>query len=199
MIFAGGSGYLSNPEESDYVQGIMTNPKEGDYVQEIMTKSSKYKFNIAIGYKFRIQPQNKSYFLDMDLYAGLKRFEYGFSHYGEEIREDGFIIFHNEGSHTSGTYYYFAINPTYNYKVYKNLYFGAGIEPTLYFTGIDKDKWRFDIPPTLQIGYDFKYLGIAVGYKVGILDIIKSKNKDSRSYLKAGDLNDLQIQLFIPF
>jgi hypothetical protein len=129
------------------------------------------------------------------LCAGLKCFDYGYVYYGEDIREDEYPIFHS--IHIPGTYYYFAINPTYNYKVYKNLYLGAGIEPTLYFTGEDKNKWKYDISPTLRIGYDFKYLNIAVGYKAGVLDAVKSNYR--YYYLEAGNLNDLQIQLFIPF
>jgi hypothetical protein len=61
----------------------------------------------------------------------------------------------------------------------------------------------------LAIGWDMFWsgmkIGLGVGASIGYKFRIQPQNKsyfldmDSRSYLKAGDLNDLQIQLFIPF
>jgi len=189
LIIAGGSGFLSNL-------------KEGKGLQEILdmggTKKNQYKFNVAIGYKFRIQPQNRSHFFDMDIYAGLKKFNSEYFYYGQETTNDGQIIYNSISSGAGGTYYYFSFNPSYNYKIFKNLHLGAGIEPTLYYVD-GQGKWKFDIPPTLRIGYDFKYLDIAVGYKIGFLNVIKSNVSNRSNNFSSGNLNDIQLQLFIPF
>jgi len=184
LIIAGGTGFLSNL-------------KEGKRLQEILdmggTKKNQYKFNVAIGYKFRIEPQNRSHFFDIDLYAGLKRFNSEYSYFGQGTTDDGQIIFNQRSGKASGTYYYFAFNPNYNYKIYKNLHLGIGIEPTLYYAD-GEGKWKFDIPPMLRLGYNFKYFDMAISYKMGLLNVMKS----SRNF-SSGNLNDIQLQLFIPF
>jgi len=186
LIIAGGSGNLSNISE-----------ETGGRLDEILNlgglKLNKYKFNVALGYKFRIQPQNQYHFFDIDLYAGLKRFNYEYLYIVQETTDDGQIVFFHKGASSSSAYCYFAFNPSYNYKIYKNLHFGAGIEPTLYYAD-GQGKWKFDIPPTLRVGYDFKYFDMAISYKMGLLNVMKS----SRDF-SSGNLNDIQLQVFIPF
>jgi hypothetical protein len=86
--------------------------------------------------------------------------------------------------------YYGSIGATYNYSIFKDLYIGAGIEPTAYRTD---GKWKFDVPPTVKIGYNLKFAEVALSAKAGLFNVLES------SKLSSGHLNDLQLQLFIPF
>ncbi|MDR1762579.1 MAG: hypothetical protein LBR64_01300 [Dysgonamonadaceae bacterium] len=185
LILGGGTGNISNVSETGKLKEILDLGG---------TKTFDYKFNFAIGYKFRIQPEKKSFFYDLDLYAGMKRinwdykvldnyFEYGKDNpYGDDVK--------TLGSRSDDFNYYFSLNASYNYNIYKNLHIGAGLEPTMYF----ESGWKFDSSLTFRVGYDFKYVDIAIGYKVGLLNPLKQKD----AFL-SGNLNDLQIQLFIPF
>jgi len=186
MIFAGGTGHLSNIKEAP-----------GSTLEEVVnlggSKMNRYTFNAALGYKFRIQPKNLFHFFDIDLYAGLKGSNSEYLYRGQETTAEGLQVYNTIESGGSGAYYYFALNPSYNYKLYKKLHIGAGIEPTLYFTN-GEAKWKFDIPTTLRIGYDFKYFDMAISYKMGLLNPMKSSK-----YYSSGNLNDIQLQMFIPF
>jgi hypothetical protein len=86
-----------------------------------------------------------------------------------------------------------SVNPNYNYRFYRRFSAGAGLEPALYFKDAHDAKWKFDCPLSLKLGYDLKHIGFSLNYKIGLFKIMKSDQFSS------GNLNDIQLQLFIPF
>lgn len=154
------------------------------------TLSTNYKCNVSLGYKFRIQPE-KPFFYDLDLFLGLKQYDYNYFfsevRLNDENREYTFVRRRDVQFH----FYYTSLNFSFNYLLYKRIYVGCGMEPTLYLS--DSESPKFDIPVTLQAGFNWDIIGIALNYKIGLANPLS--NKDFAS----GNLNELQIQLFIPF
>jgi hypothetical protein len=169
MILSGGNGNFRDIKQNDY-------RNEGDF---------QNKYTLGVGYRFRIQPKNPSFFYDLDLNLGLKHYNYAGVFYHEMY--DNMV-------HSSGklNFLHVSLNGSYNYKMLKGLYAGIGIEPTVYYIDVTS-KYLFDIPLTAKLGYDLKYFGLEVGYKLGFTDVIYP------SYFASGKRNDWQISLYIPF
>ena len=197
IIIGGGKGSISNvvfPDEYTTIDGTPIENLQWSY---------QYNFDIALGYKFRYETQNKPFFYDLDIYLGLKRFTTDFTGTFDanlpEIEsndDDEIIYYQGEASgHFQHIYYSFSVNPSLNYRLIKGLYAGVGIEPTLY----NKDdaskgeKWKFDLPLTAKIGYDLKFIDFSVNYKHGIFDTMESK------YLNPAKFRNWQLSVFIPF
>ena len=189
MIIQGGTGHVSNISEAP-----------GGWLDESVkqggSKKIKYFFNASLGYKFRIEPANKIYFYDIDWAIGLKRINYEYSNPIKwEIDENG--IMHGTGglaAEGQNAFYYMSINPSYNYRFYHKFSGGFGFEPMIYFRDGFNDKWKFDCPLTFKVGYDLKHIGFSLHYKVGFANIMKSPR-----FFASGSLNDIQLQMFIPF
>lgn len=187
LIVNGGGGCLSNVKLSNDILKQTETP---------FSFSDSYKMNASVGYKFRIQPPAKRFFYDIDLHLGFKRANLEYTNNPYQFNRETGIWEDLEPATTFGgrmkeTFYYFSINPSWNYNIIKGLHAGVGIEPTLYSS--DANGLKFDTPVTARIGYDFKFVDIAFTYKAGLLNTI-----DSNSF-SSGRFNDWQIQVFIPF
>ncbi|MDR0575084.1 MAG: hypothetical protein LBG96_13870 [Tannerella sp.] len=187
LILSGGKGNISN---STLSSNILRHEEDelSRYTHTVGNKAS-----VAIGYKFRFQAESKRFFYDIDLYSGIKPLRIKYSDY-DYYQSTGAIESGNAPAvygitSTKDTYYYFSINPSWNYHIVKGLHAGVGIEPTLYYFS----ELKFDTPITARIGYDFRFIDIALKYKAGLLNAM---NPD---YLSSGRFNDWQIQVFIPF
>jgi len=193
IIFSGGKGSLSNVVFPDrYVIN-------DDILCENMQWNYEYKFDVRIGYKIRLEPQSKPFFYDIDLNVGLKRFNTNFTGtYNVYIPKDNSNEEENVVGFSSGnfghTYYSLSVNPSWNYRLIRGLYAGAGIEPTWYKGDIPgSKKWKFDLPLTAKVGYDLKFIDFSISYKYGLFDAIQSE------YLKSAKSRNWQISVFIPF
>ena len=197
IIVGGGKGSLSNvvfPDEYTTLSGI--------YIEDLQW-SYKYLFDAAIGYKFRLEPQNKPFFYDLDLNIGLKRFNTGLiGTFETEIpmedsNEEEIEYYRgNSYGHFQQIYYSFSVNPTWNYRLLKGLYAGVGIEPTLYFidsADLSGEEWKFDLPLTAKIGYDLKFIDFSIHYKHGLFDTMDPM------YLGPAKFRNWQLSVFIPF
>jgi hypothetical protein len=153
------------------------------------TGDKENKLNFELGYKFRFQPNNSASFYDLTLNAGL--YTYSYSSTGTYLPLGEAPDFYS----FSGNYknYYFSLNGGYNYTLYGGLFAGAGIEPTIHYRDGAPEKYKFDIPVTAKMGYNFKFVELAFIYKLGFTDVINP------GYFSSGKLNTWQVSLFIPF
>ena len=176
LIIEGGKGNTSQVEN-------------GKILQEVTDLGSRrnidYILNAALGYKLRFKSNEKSFY-DIDFLAGIKKINSDIENTG---KTDSIFLGY------SGRYIFldFSVSAAYQYKVWKNLYAGIGLSPTYYFFESSERKWRFDLPVTVKVGYDFKYVDLALIYKRGMLHALKSE------VFAKGNINDIQLQLFIPF
>ncbi|MDR2763977.1 MAG: hypothetical protein LBB90_02995 [Tannerella sp.] len=123
--------------------------------------------------------------------------------YAEESR-----VYGSMSSQITHVYFQFSFHPTFNYNFYDGWYVGLGAEPMFYTAsgtrirgynreekGIDRHKKfsGFDVPLTAQVGYDFKYMDVAFGYKYGLRDVL------TPVYFYSGKVRAWQLQVFIPF
>ena len=177
LLLGGGTGSIS------HIRYVMYDADE-DF--QLVRGSGAYKYNAVIGYKLRYAPLADRLFYDTDLQAGLRKA--GSSNYYKAPEGMGLYL------DRSYVFCNVALGLTANYKISKGLYAGVGVEPTygFYELGEHTDQ-RFDMPVLVKLGYDLKYVDLAVVYKKGLFNVIKSKE------IEKGKLNDLQIQLFIPF
>jgi hypothetical protein len=178
LLIGGGKGSISTKIDPSYTNINGHTVGYTDY---------KYKANVSLGYRFRLnQTASPKTFLDIDVYAGTKSIT---DFVWFQMPVDGIPI---DAYGSSGTRLFtnFSIAATYNYRIYKGLSAGIGIEPIFYIGG---DKKSFDVPVVCKAGYDFKYFELSINCKYGLMNSIKD------DYLKSGKFNDWQIQLFIPF
>lgn len=180
LILGGGIGSISNVDLSH-------NDIMGEIIQANGTGSVDYKFNAAVGYKFRFEPQAKPFFYDVDMYVGMKKYTY--EYFAKSMPDDPIPYFY--GNSGDINLLYTSLHLSWNYKINKGLYAGAGIAPLFYFN--KETAKKFDASLLTKIGYDFKFIEIAAGYNVGLFNTLKPE------YFASGRLNDWQIQLFIPF
>lgn len=154
------------------------------------TGSTDYQFNGFLGYRYRVEPDRKPFFYDLDVYVGLKRFDYDYWYesYNNETNTGVY-----SGTNGEETYYYLALSPSFNYHIISGLNAGIGVEPTFYYRDENDPNFKFDIPLTAKIGYDFGLLEIAIAYKLGLCNTLKS------DVFESGRLYDWQASVFIPF
>ena len=155
-------------------------------------RSLTYKYNLLLGYKLKICDDAKPYFFDMNMSFGIKPYDdYYYRKYDEEETSGGIsAMFHTNNLMLLNL----SFNSSFNYKIYKGLYTGIGLTPTIYMNRGTAKKYAFDIPLSAKIGYDLKFIGISIGYNYGMLNTLKL-NKD---YSK-GMIREWQAQIFIPF
>jgi hypothetical protein len=189
FIIGGGKGSISDVVLKDEDLSWLSNAN--------MQQNYKYKFDVTIGYKFRIAPQNRPFFYDLDLYFGLRRFNTGYIITGEFINDFNELIIVNQTYHKQHIYHSFSLNPSWNYRLVKGLYAGAGIEPTVYCIWGNNSVYffrlKFDLPLTAKVGYDLKFIDFSISYKHGFFDTM------DYSYLKPAKFRNLQLSIFIPF
>lgn len=89
------------------------------------------------------------------------------------------------------------MNATVNYRIWKGLSIGLGIEPTVFFNSgklryNDASKTVFDFPVLVKVGYELKNIGFAVSYKQGFKALYDN-------YMLNSEKNkELQISVFVP-
>lgn len=155
------------------------------------------KTSFSLGYKFRLQQKEKPYFYDFDVNLGVKNWS---SKIAETyIWPDAFgelKAYDQDRYESSNNYCYLSLGASFNYKIWKGLYAGLGLEPTWYFyqsgekSAIDP---AIDLPLKGSIGYDFKFIGLAVSYRQGIFNVIDVTS------IQKGKISDWQVSLYIPF
>jgi hypothetical protein len=185
LLLGGGGGSLYNV---NYIQKGYGWDKAADI--KITAGNSSYKHNAVIGYKLRLESANKNkLFYDLDLGFATKKvnFDMDGTYTNENGGETHFI---STGSYSTIS---FSVGFSANYIIYKDLYAGIGIEPIYSFHNFSRFINIFDAPLIGKLGYDFKFFDIAVAYKKGLLNALKSDE------FEKGQFNDWQIQLFIPF
>jgi len=190
FILSGGKGSISNVVFIDPYADL-------EKTVNIEQQYCKYKFDATLGYKFRIAPQNKPVFYDIDLYVGLRRFNTGFTANGEIFPSNGDSYeLVNEEWHKQHDYLSFSLNPSWNYRLVKGLYAGVGIEPTMYRYRSSMymyKRWKFDLPLTAKIGYYLKFIDFSVSYKHGFFDTM------NHNVLEPAKFRNWQLSVFIPF
>lgn len=181
LLIGGGKGFLSNRLTSNI-----------EYFE------SNYKYNISIGYRFRVYPTTKpSLFLDLDANLGAK----SWYTYAKEYNKYNPDELTNPYSYSpilasmKSIYFFSSVASTINYTLYKRLSLGIGLEPTYFFFTSDEKKIRnFDLPAVAKIGYNFRFLEIGLTYKHGLMKVLQDKQ-----YLLSGQFRDWQISIWIPF
>ncbi|MDR0431447.1 MAG: hypothetical protein LBH58_13375 [Tannerellaceae bacterium] len=149
----------------------------------------------ALGYRFRLQPSGKRFFYEVDILAGLKRFDHA--------RYVGLFSKDNESSLIpldvyKHNYFHLTLGASWNYRFVDKWYAGVGINPTLYAAkGRKHDNrltgYSFDIPAVLKLGYDFGCVDVSFNYAYGFSNISQS------DYITKARLRNWQVQFFIPF
>ncbi|MDR2956338.1 MAG: hypothetical protein LBV43_14795 [Prevotella sp.] len=89
-----------------------------------------------------------------------------------------------------------ALNGVFNYRIWKGVKAGLGIEPTYYWkTGYwtNQKKTVFDVPLVAKVGYDFKVMEISLSYKHGINPIVEGVG-----YTYKAKSRDIQLSVFMP-
>lgn len=155
-----------------YLSDVVVDPIQLNDVE--YNAKAEFKSAFGLGYKVRYY-SSKSFFYDFDLAIGVKKWEF---HYIDTY------------SYGSPTPFYLSLNPTINRKIYRNFFLGAGLAPTVYHLS----HFNFDSPVTLKIGYDHKYVGLAMTYSHGLFNSLTMSNSVSK-----GRMNEISVQLFIPF
>jgi hypothetical protein len=93
-------------------------------------------------------------------------------------------------------FYSAALNGVFNYRIWKGIKTGLGIEPTYYWkTGYwtNLKKTAFDVPLVVKAGYDFKVMEISLSYKHGISPIVEGVG-----YTNKARSRDIQLSVFVP-
>ncbi|GHT11416.1 hypothetical protein FACS189426_13260 [Bacteroidia bacterium] len=147
------------------------------------------KFNAAIGYRFRIQSKNKSFFYDIDANVGMINFHYGQKYYLNPYPDPNAP----RQFETTVRNFYASLAGSFNYKIFKSFHAGIGIEPSLYYLDGTSAEYKYDIPLTAKIGYNLKFAEIGLAYKLGFTDQVNDR------YFSSGKMNLWQLSLFIPF
>jgi hypothetical protein len=188
IILCGGTGNLSGIEYD--LQRFQDDER---IMADYFTGESQYKMNVGLGYKFRIMPKQKPYFFDLSLIGAIKKTTSSVTGYTSDINQ---MPAHSSGNgnqsfigKSNSLHYNVLLDITGNCKIFKGLYAGIGLAPSLYF----EDGFTFDLPPVGKIGWDLKYMDIAIAGRMGLFNTLKSEG------IKNGRMNDVQVQMFIPF
>lgn len=174
IIFGGGLGFETIAQNSQH-----KDMKNGELFD------SSYNYNFQLGYRFRFGDfPNAKLFFDIDPLIKL-----------QTLKNKTFYLNTNEEyasvmveSHDIN--FQLAVSPTINYKLFKTLYIGIGIEPTW---NIVTEGKAFDFPVVGRIGYSFKgKVELALTYRQGLVNTV------NKNLYKKGLLSDLNIGFFIP-
>lgn len=89
-----------------------------------------------------------------------------------------------------------ALNGVFNYKIWKGIRLGAGIEPTFYWNTKYWDnlkKTAFDVPLVVKAGYDFNFMEVSLSYKHGLKPIMEGVGHAYKAKTR-----DVQLSVFLP-
>jgi hypothetical protein len=89
-----------------------------------------------------------------------------------------------------------ALNGVFNYKIWKGIRIGAGVEPTFYWNTKYWDnlkKTAFDVPLVVKAGYDFDFMEVSLSYKHGLSPIIEGVGHAFEAKTR-----DVQLSVFVP-
>lgn len=176
LLVSGGFGNVVNTSLQ------LNNPS----VVQVLKDNGRYslgnQFNAALGYRFRLHnPKHNAFFYDFDILAGLKTIK--------------FKTFHGDktallSSSASDLFCPVSITASFNYKIVKELYIGAGVAPTAIFAS----KTMFDIPVIARVGYNINNkIEFAVNYQYSMPNAFKTDE------YKGGRFSEWNISVYIPF
>ena len=192
--------FFSNAQEHGIIVGLSrTGFKtiENVGVSTILNyKPYDFDNNIHLGYQFRHQ-FSTPFLIDAYGLVGVRTNSLKDKGISYLMNSEGVWIPEPENTLTYLLKYnYFSIGTIVSYKIWKELHFGLGFEPTCYYKAqfpINKTShYIFDVPLVMQFGYSFKYFDIFVAYKKGNNNLLKDENFHS---LKT---TDLQFSVFVP-
>ena len=150
LLFGAGIGFENlkmDTKSADYLNGIRWN--------------DEYDYNFHLGYRFRFEEAEKGkWFFDVDPLMRLQKLK-SYTFYPEKGPKD----YGDMSVETNDLNFQIALSVSANYKFFKELYVGAGIEPT---ANIVTNGKHFDIP---VVG---KILGDAVDTVIGCSSILKN-------------------------
>ncbi|NDV57708.1 hypothetical protein [Bacteroides sp. 519] len=148
----------------------------------------KNKFHFSLGYRFRLKPVNSRFFYDLDLNVGIRSFNHEYSEKNESAQWQFY-------SGSDQTYAHAALALAANYKIYKGLSVGAGVEPRYYFyqSGDKLVNPAIDIPIVTKLAYNFRFIEVGLAYKPTVFKSLKVGGVKSLRF------NDWEISLYIPF
>lgn len=168
--------------------GLLDNGSDPHKMYDYQWKS---KFGISIGYQFRFE-LSKRFFLDASVLGKMQQ---------EEVKADFMLDesgFRQIDLNSKKWLFAPAVNGTVNYRIWKGLSVGLGIEPTLFFN-TDKVKYNqvqkqvFDCPVLIKAGYGFKNIEFAISYKHGFKSLYNNSMFSSSTKNK-----ELQVSVFVP-
>lgn len=166
-------------------QNLSVNKNNTEFLKGVQFKDT-YLYNVLLGYRFRFENQShKNLFFDIDPLLKLQTFK---SSDFEPGNTNDYTSVTKEAHYLN---FQLAVSASANYKIFKELYVGLGIEPTW---NIVTDGKPFDIPILGKIGYNFNNkVDISLTYRQGFTNTIN----DSK-YSK-GRTSDIYLSIFIPF
>lgn len=142
-----------------------------------------YKGNVALGYRFRIEPgRSKRFFFDMDLLLDA-RFYQDIDHFS------GTGVVPRGTTRSNSVRCSFAFSPSANYRITEQLYAGIGLEPTVYFA----KRRNLDLPIVWKVGYRFGKVDVALNYRLGLAHTL------DKWTLPRGEVSDLNLSVYLPF
>ena len=173
--------------------GIIWDEAPKSSIMNLSWEDNSSAWGISAGYRWRLMPKEKPFFFDIDAFLTYKRAKYKFGFLPENYDPSDPNKKYDITPAIKDNYFSLSLSPSFNYKIYKGLYAGVGIEPTLYYIKKADSHWKFDLPVTARVGYDFDFIDIAIGYKYGLFNSINS------DYFSSGKMGCWQVQVFIPF
>jgi hypothetical protein len=140
-------------------------------------ENSGNQLNTVLGGRYRSNLIKKNFFYDLDWQPGYRKYKYKYIRYpngGFEYIPDGKEFPAN-----------ISLEISMNYKVYKDIYFGAGVEPKYSYTLDFKPKsditgkpnggnMKFSMPVLYRIGTDFKKTDMSISHKIDFNNKSKS-------------------------
>ena len=182
LVLGGGLGFINGLkyDVNGRIDNIIKEGGDGGFSR---------KGGIFIGYKLRMSHPQNAFFYDLDLLVGGRLMKYSY-YLGKSPSPSANQFLPSE----QVALYSLSINPSINYRLWRGLYAGAGISPTLYYRRAKDDRWVFDTSITPRLGYTFGKIDVALSYRWGLLN--KLLDVDDFS---GGRLSSLDAQLFISF
>lgn len=168
--------------------------KEGYYIYDNNIKS-----NGLLGYRFRIKPEQKRTFYDIDMTVGLQWMQ------TKKYRSVPMFLINGDVNpefdkawkdRKTIKQFYMPVSVTgsWNYSFSDKLFMGIGLSPTLYVS----PNVAFDLSIMPRIGYKIsKRCELDLTFQYGSLDVMKRFN-EGNSKGRRGHLSDLMFSVYVP-
>ncbi len=193
--------FLFSPLQAQMQTGLLMGGGIGGiYGEKYVVSKNKSEIrytqpDFTLGYRFRIRPNARKYFYDIDVFLGLKRMKHldiRTVQGPKGIMTGSHILFRHR-------YYSVGLTPAWNYNFFNKWYAGTGLSPTFSMAkGRENDNrltdYIFDMPATIKVGYDFKYVDVALVCYWGLFNVSAFSDQ-----ITSATLRSLQVQVFIPF